>query len=107
MITSVQSLTRIGERLPNGAVLIARAWTRTEDLTDGLVYHEAVVLALIQKGDRHEYATWVYCLDPRQFGEFTVSGHYFDGIDDAVLDYRVRTRHNLVTEGPHQPRILT
>ena len=109
MITSVQSLTRIGERLPNGAVLIDRTWTRSEEWGSG-VAHEAIVLALIPKGDRHEYVTWVYCLDPRQFGEFTVSGHYFDGIDDAVLDYRVRTRHNLVrthfvTEGRFQPRI--
>lgn len=103
MITSVQSLTRIGETLPNGAVLIDRRWTRSEEWGSG-VAHEAIVLALIPKGDRHEYVTWHYCLNP-EHGEVMVQGHYFDLIHDAVLDFNTRVRTHFVTEGRFQPRI--
>ena len=111
MITSVQSLTRIGETLPNGAVLVARAWTRTEDWLDGNVYHEAIVLAVREvhrpsAGSRVEYVTWLYCLDPLR-GEVTINGRYFDGFIDAALDYEKRVKNLLIHDGPYKPRILT
>ena len=102
MITSVQSLTRIGETLPNGAVLLDRTWTRTEDWTDGLVYHEAVALGLIRH-KRPDFVTWVYCLNPEQ-GEFTVAGNYHHDIVKAVADYEKRIKRHLVTDGPYKPR---
>ena len=107
MITSVQTLTRIGDRLPIGAVVIDRTWTRVEERNGEWgcgVAHEAIVLALIPFRDSHEYVTWLYCLDPER-GEVTVSGHYFDRIHDAVLDFNTRVRVHLVTDGPYKPRI--
>jgi hypothetical protein len=102
MITSVQSLTRIGETLPNGAVLIDRAWTASYEWSDGRVAHEGVVLALIPKGEYREYATWDLCLDPDR-GEFTVSGRYTFDIVEAAQDFRDRVKVD-----PHfPPRILT
>ena len=102
MITSVQSLTRIGETLPNGAVLIDRAWTASYDWSDGRVCHEGVVLGLIPKGEHREYATWNYVLDPER-GEITVTGRYTFDIVDAAQDFRDRVRVN----DAFPPRILT
>jgi len=105
MITSVQPLTVVGERLPNGAVLVDRAWTRSEDWTDNLVYHEAVVLCVLNHGShRREFATWIYCLDPRQ-GEVTISGRYFDNIEAATADFVQRSAAQMQT-GVFSPRIF-
>lgn len=103
MITSEQRLTRLGEFLPNGARLIARMWTRTEDWADDLTYHEAVVLAMLGHGSRHEFATWIYCLDPRQ-GEVTISGRYFSNIEEATADY-VKRYSAQMQPGIYAPRI--
>lgn len=109
MITSVQSLTRIGDRLPNGAVLIDRKWTRSEERNGEWgsgVAHEAIVLALIARGERREYVTWQYVLDPER-GEITVAGHYFNDLLGAVANYQKRVKNLLVHDGPYKPRILT
>lgn len=105
MITSVQSLTRIGERLPNGAVLVDRAWTRTEDWANDRTYHEAIVLAVLNHGSRHEFVTWLYCLNPDD-GEVTINGRYFDGLLHAVVDFKQRVKAQKMT-GKYAPRILT
>jgi hypothetical protein len=105
MSRAIKEFAAIGERLPNGALLVDRTWTRTEDWADGLVYHEAVVLCVLNHGQRREFATWIYCLDPRQ-GEVTISGHYFDSIEQAVADY-VKRSEAMMQTGIYAPVDVT
>lgn len=105
MITSVQSLTRRGERLPNGAVLIDRVWTRTEDWENDRTYHESIVIALLNHGSRVEFVTWKCCLHPEE-GEVTINGRYYDTLLNAVVGFKQRVGQEM-TEGKFKPRILT
>lgn len=88
---------RVGEELPNGALILQDSYVRALIRSDGLTWAEEHVVLAVAKGNFQPFVTWVRVIGTEQksdgsYGstDYCQHGHYFRDVESAVEDFKAR-----------------